>query len=361
MAKILIIDDDPAVRKLVSSALSASGHETLLADGGKPGMEMARSHLPDLVISDVEMPHMDGRAFLAWLRNDPATSSIPTILMTGHVDKTPHRVGMNLGADDYLAKPFPIADLLAAVSSRLQKQEVLQQATQRKLAELSASLSAAMPSELLTPLGDILSRVEILRLGAGAMETDELLDSLGGVELAANRLQQSLQAYLFHAEVELMAARPDQIDHVRHGQTRVSQDVVSAWALTVAERLNRGTDLILDLADCPAPIDTSYLARATEILLEHAFLHCPPATTLKVSTRLAHEAFSLSIRVQPRSGGAYSFRRAKPDGESDPTSASALLGVATIQRFAELLDGSLDLHAGDTPDTAMVLRLPISR
>src|SRR5262245_10206944 len=121
MKRILVIDDEEWLREMVQLALRQRGFDVLQAGDGRSGVETAQRELPDLIICDVNMDRMDGYQTLASLRETPATASIPFILMTGMADQAGMRQGMELGADDYLPKPFSLEALYAAVDSRLKK------------------------------------------------------------------------------------------------------------------------------------------------------------------------------------------------------------------------------------------------
>ncbi len=106
MKRILVIDDEPWLREMVRIALAQKGFEVIEAENGALGIEKARKQLPDLILCDVNMEKVDGYLTLSSLRNEPATAAIPFILMTGLADNAGMRHGMELGADDYLPKPF---------------------------------------------------------------------------------------------------------------------------------------------------------------------------------------------------------------------------------------------------------------
>ena len=121
MKKILVIDDEEWLREMVTMALQQKGFDVVEAGDGSSGIETARQHLPDLILCDVNMEKVDGYLTLSALRNEPVTASIPFILMTGLADNAGMRHGMELGADDYLPKPFTLDALYAAVDARLKK------------------------------------------------------------------------------------------------------------------------------------------------------------------------------------------------------------------------------------------------
>ena len=127
MLKILVIEDDPDVRSNILDLLEAEDYDAIGAENGLLGALWAQENLPDLIISDVMMPEIDGHEVLRALQHNPETASIPFIFLTALADKTDIRLGMELGADDYLTKPFTRDQLLGAISSRLNKHAMLQE------------------------------------------------------------------------------------------------------------------------------------------------------------------------------------------------------------------------------------------
>jgi DNA-binding response OmpR family regulator len=121
MSSILVIDDEDLFRTSTAVALRQRGFDTLEAGSGRVGAELARRHLPDLVLCDVNMEHMNGYQTLETLRREPATASIPFILMTGLGDTEAMRKGMEMGADDYLPKPFNPRELVARIHAVLRR------------------------------------------------------------------------------------------------------------------------------------------------------------------------------------------------------------------------------------------------
>ena|SRR5438552_886265 len=131
--------------------LEMEGFTVLWAEQGRRGLELARSHLPDLILCDVMMPELDGHGVLQALRADPATATIPFIFLTAKGEKVDQRAGMNLGADDYLVKPVAKEDLLVAISARLQRQQQHEERTQAQLGQVkfTPDFSSAVPLESL--------------------------------------------------------------------------------------------------------------------------------------------------------------------------------------------------------------------
>src|SRR5664280_2931181 len=162
MNKILVIDDEEWLREMMLLALSQKGFTVIEAPNGASGIDVARKELPDLILCDVNMEKVDGYLTLSSLRGEPTTAAIPFILMTGLADNAGMRHGMELGADDYLPKPFSIEALYAAVDARLKKTQALRQEAEQKLASLRDNISLMLPHELRTPLNGILAYGEML-------------------------------------------------------------------------------------------------------------------------------------------------------------------------------------------------------
>ncbi len=139
MNTVLVIDDDRDLRRAVRFALTAGHLDTLEAESATDGLAHATQFRPDLILCDHNLGQGNGLDVLGWLRQNPATATIPLILITGSDDASVMRRGMDLGADDYLHKPFTGEELLAAVQARLRKHATLKaEATSHALRDLEA-------------------------------------------------------------------------------------------------------------------------------------------------------------------------------------------------------------------------------
>jgi len=150
--KILIIEDDPSIRENIVEMLSEEGYQCVTAENGRLGVEAALRERPRAVLCDVSMPELDGHGVLRALRQDEATAAVPFLFLSARADKADIRAGMNLGADDYLTKPFTRRELLDALDARFARE----------------GRAAPRPSN--PDSGDQLEKYELRRLiGKGAM------------------------------------------------------------------------------------------------------------------------------------------------------------------------------------------------
>ncbi|PSN18638.1 DNA-binding response regulator [filamentous cyanobacterium CCP5] len=143
MKSVLVIEDEAQTRNIFLKCLEFEGFQAFGASNGTVGLHLAKAHRPDLVVCDIMMPDMDGYSVLSSLRRSLATAAIPLIFLTAKVTMADLRRGMDLGADDYLTKPCTVEQFLAAISTRLRRQEELQRSRRLANAPSSERVSAA--------------------------------------------------------------------------------------------------------------------------------------------------------------------------------------------------------------------------
>jgi len=139
--KVLIIEDNNDIRDNVVEVLELAGYEVFEANNGKTGVDLALKNLPDIILCDIMMPELDGYGVLYMLNKNPQTATIPFIFLTAKAERVDMRKGMEMGADDYLTKPFDDMDLLSAIESRLKKKEVQQNFYSKSLDRLNTLIA----------------------------------------------------------------------------------------------------------------------------------------------------------------------------------------------------------------------------
>jgi serine/threonine protein kinase len=139
--RILVVEDEADIRANVVRILRMEGFEVLEAENGRIGLDVSRAHRPDLVLSDLMMPELDGYGLLEALRADPLTVATPFIFLSARADRSDRRKGMNLGADDYLGKPFSRDELMDAVWARIKRIQAIGLSTPPVLSSQPAALA----------------------------------------------------------------------------------------------------------------------------------------------------------------------------------------------------------------------------
>ncbi len=131
MPKIMVVDDEPDAVELISFNLKAAGFEVISAGEGGSALKLARLHVPSLILLDVMLPEVDGLEVCKLLRRDPATAAIPIIMLTARAAEIDRVLGLELGADDYITKPFSPRELVLRVKKLLERRQTSQAKSER--------------------------------------------------------------------------------------------------------------------------------------------------------------------------------------------------------------------------------------
>lgn len=136
MYKVLVVEDTLSIREEISDILFMEGYVVFLAENGEIGFELALKELPDLIVSDILMPVLNGFEMFDKLRNNDKTMAIPLIFLSAKAEKEDIRNGMNLGAEDYLTKPIDTEDLLNSIENKIKKKLIREQKNQNKTKQI---------------------------------------------------------------------------------------------------------------------------------------------------------------------------------------------------------------------------------
>jgi CRP/FNR family transcriptional regulator, cyclic AMP receptor protein len=154
MKTILLIEDNDDIRNNTAEILGLSNYKVIVAENGKAGVEKAMEHSPDLIICDIMMPVLDGYGVLHAVHKNEAIKNTPFIFLTAKTERSDFRKGMELGADDYITKPFTGTELLNAVDSRLKKFDLLKQEIAPGMEGLKHLMQVASGRDILQSLAE---------------------------------------------------------------------------------------------------------------------------------------------------------------------------------------------------------------
>ena len=279
MNKILIIEDDHTLRRQLAELLRLEGYATREAANGRLGIDLAKTEAPDLIICDIMMPELDGFEVLKALRECPATACLPFIFLTARVEARDLRQGMNLGADDYLTKPFSTRELLNSVSQRLKRRRQQLEEGKRRAEEVSLAVASILPQELAEPLDriDTLANLMALKHAAALPQLADFQNSLLAATLRMRRMVQRLNLY---AQMPQLYANRFELE--LSGKVEDAGAIVRREALSIAGQWQRQADLSLSAAPGRLAMQESYLAVICQELVENACKFSPNATPISV-------------------------------------------------------------------------------
>jgi len=359
--KILVIDDEEWLREMIHLALKQKGFEVIEAPNGADGIERARKDLPDLILCDINMEKVDGYLTLASLRNEAPTAAIPFILMTGLADNAGMRHGMELGADDYLPKPFTTDALYAAVDARLKKAQTVRDEAERKLASLRDNISLMLPHELRTPLNGVLAYGEMLSTDSATLKPAEVAEMGHVIYQSGKRLERLIENFLIYAQLELVASDPKNVNALRIGQTEHPVALIEKHATAQAEQANRLKDLTLELTEVPVPMAEEYLAKIIDELVQNAFKFSEAGTPVQVKLV---EAFNIAVLSVSDRGCGFSTEQVTRIGaymqfDRRMQEQQGLgLGLTIAGRLVGLHGGTLSIESKKGEGAIITAKLP---
>lgn len=360
MYKILVIEDEFSVRSNIIKILQFEKFNVIGAENGQAGLLLAKEQQPDLIICDIMMPELDGYEVRNGLSQDLSTVMIPFIFLTAKADKADIRMGMTLGADDYLTKPFTRDELLEAVFVRLDKQSAMQRQMQDKMDAFRGHITTSLPTELLMPLHQIQHFLETL-IDKNLLGEPDGLRMAQDAHRSSLHLERQIQNFLLYALLEATVQDPEKAKALRGSCIAETQPIISGTALEIAARYNREADLRLDLSASTISILEANLAKIVEELIDNAFKFSSSGTAVLVKSKLDQNQFVLDVfdqgagLTQPQISelGAYVQFGRKLNGKG-----GAGLGLSIVKCLAELYDGQLVIESMPAAWTTMRVLLP---
>lgn len=357
-ALIHIIDDDGPLGAALSAGLEAHGYRTFFSPSANAGWAEARAQKPDLILCDINMPGKNGHRLLAEVRGDPELADCQFVFMTGNPLFAHPRAGMDLGADDFLLKPFALETLVDCVTARLRRKVINHRGEATFLSQLQSSLHQGLSHEFFTPLTGIIGFTEMLEQDLALMKPAEIRSALANIRHASLRLHRTLRNYLF--TVDQLAPDPATSLAVLPAPTVVA--LIQQGAAVAVQRHQREADLTLDLAGAPVTAGPQDFSLMIEELVDNACAFSPPGTAVGVTARRVGTNLRLTVTDNGRGmtlaqlkllGAFQQFDRGK--------FAQQGLGVGLfiVRQILRRLGGELSLESTPAHGSSCLVSLPI--
>lgn len=346
MKRVLVIEDDPLVRANIVDLLEAENYDVQAAENGKIGVDHALKHPPDIIVCDIMMPEMDGYQVMDALRTAPSTQNTPFIFLSAMADKTQVRQGMDMGADDYLTKPFKRQELLSAIVARLDRKARMDEEARRKLDSLRSNISLSLPQELHAPLASILGTQQLLLELYDSYNKSHVLSMIEKMHKDTRRLQRLVQNFLLYARLELLASDEAQIRALRSEALDQPGTVIGNVATNKAKEADRDKDLKLELADVPICVSDTAMAMIISELVDNALKFSLPGTPVQVKGEADDTHYLISVIDQGPGLASSHLSQISPFIQFErrwSQREGTGFGLTLAKRMAELYDGELIL------------------
>lgn len=361
MKKILVIEDELDIRESLEQVLSMDGYDIVSAENGKIGIEKAKQIVPDLIFCDINMPEMDGYEVISEIRNNKATQTIPFIFLTARADKQDLRKGMNLGADDYLNKPFTLEELRNSITARLAKSDIAKEKEKEKLDQLRNSISMSVPHELKTPLHGIIGFAEVFSQDIETLEKNEIVEMANYILENARRLDRTIEKYLLYAHLQFLGRNNEMLSTLRGTEAEFNREKILNIISSKAESYDRFDDLTIDIIPVHLKIHPEYLKILIEQIGNNCFDYSEKGSLINISSRFLESSYQLEFTDHGRGlseqqineiGGFTQFERDIYEQQGTG------MGLAISKKIVEIYNGNFMIKSEPKKGTIVIIELP---
>ncbi|WKZ70129.1 MAG: response regulator [Melioribacteraceae bacterium] len=353
MKRILIVEDEEIVRSNIAEILESENFEVIETDNGISAIKSLENSLPDLIISDIMMPGIDGYDLVKYIQSNPVTSGIPIILLTARSETRDIRMGMQYGADDYITKPFKANDLISAVKTRLQKQSNFKQ----KFDDLKSNISMYIPHELRTPLVSILGFADLIINNLDDLEKREIKEMAEKVKHSGLRLYDRIEKFLYFAELELNKTENKSIDKTQIDSMYVTNLLTSKF------RNNDVSLLSIKIDEAELKISQDYLSRILIELVDNAYKFMQSSSPIIISGEVIGNTYQILVidkgmgmtKDEEKQITAFKqFNREQNQQEGNG------LGLAIVKNIVKLADGNFEINSKKDEGTEVKINLGLA-
>ena len=357
--KILVIDDEDDYRAMIKVTLKMIGYDVIEASNGLDGLAAARMHHPDLVLCDIKMPEMDGYTLLGRLKEDPACAAIPFVFLTGNAAKSDRRQGMQLGADDYLTKPFTSDELITAIMTRLARKKSLQKYYELQFDDIKTSFVRSLPHEFRTPLHAILGYAQILQEESG-LPAEEVKEIGAFIDKSGRRLHHLLENMILFGELQFWMNDQKTIATMRRESMTSLREVIRSAAEQEASIQKRADAIDITVKDSVAQISSMHLTKIMEEVIGNALKFSEPGSKIHISSKEDDAEILIIIRDEGRGMSQEQISKVTAFQQFERRlheQQGAGLGLVIAKTLTELYGGSLTIESTEKRGTTVTIKL----
>ncbi|TAE28976.1 MAG: hybrid sensor histidine kinase/response regulator [Candidatus Kapaibacterium sp.] len=359
--KVVIIDDDSTTLETIEHILMVYNFAVFTANGGTEGIGVVQRTQPDIILCDVIMHDMSGFEVLAELRKHSATATIPILMLSAKHELTDIRTGMQLGADDFLTKPFSVDDLLSSINTRLEKHERITYQANQQLKQLRENIALVLPHEFRTPLNSIIGFGELLTSQYDRLERSEAMEMLTTMVSAGYRLSVLVENFIYLSRLEILAANPSAMKELSHEKVLNCSEIIMEMAWHSVMQNSHQHQLDNDVQPASLAISDAYLRKLILELIDNACKFSPPKSCIRLHGRLRNGFYTLAIHDQGRGMNASQIAQIGAYMQFDRNiheQQGQGLGLAIAKRITELHKGSFMIDSTLGKGTTVEVRLP---
>lgn len=351
---ILVVDDDQNILIDLKVLLEYQNYNVIIANNGQIGLQQALNHLPDLILSDISMPVMNGFEFLEKLKETKAANT-PFIFVTAKGQYDALRKGMEFGADDYIYKPYDVNELLKAISTRLSKSVNIEKEIDLRFKDQRDNIKKAIPHEIRTPLTVIINNTG--KLLSQDLDQDQK-DLVNEINIETNRLNKLLDKYITLTNIEMLGI--EDVEKLRTKDTYIPSSIVKSLCDSKFHNQDREFRLFIEDEINSIKIDQNHFQIVVSELIDNAIKFSEGKSVIKISTSNQQDKFNLSIenRGTPFPEEKLNLIDEYNQFNRDQHEQQGLgLGLAIVKKVIDLYNGSFSINTNENDSTTVSIIL----
>lgn len=344
---ILVIEDDESIRQSLLDLLELHGFRVVVASDGTEGLAAAKSELPGLIITDLQMPGLTGFDLLKDLRGDETMRTIPVIVISARTDRNATRLAMELGAADFISKPFSEGEVIPAINIQLEKRELLDEVD---------AFAHTVAHDLKSPLAILAGRLQLIEMTLGTADEQAMRHNLTEANVAASRLGRIIDELLLLAGVRRQRAVLEPLDM----KTIVAESLDGLETLIQRSRARVITPAVWPVAIGYPP----WVAHVWTNYLSNAVKYAGPEAQITLGSVTRSDNSAVRFWVQDRGPGLDPAARAVlfvPFTRLSTVHAKGQgLGLSIVRRIVEKLGGQVGVESTPGAGAQFWFELPAS-
>ncbi|MEI7812698.1 MAG: response regulator [Ignavibacteria bacterium] len=352
---ILVVEDDSDVLGIIEDILTNNSYRVISASNGKEAVTILQTETPDLILSDILMPCMNGFELLKFVQNSKHTEHIPFVFLTAKTSNSDMRTGMGLGADDYLIKPFRVVELLEMLAVRLKKREAINE----QFNKIKENIAFSVEHELRTPLTPIIGYSGMMNEDVQSLTTEEIKDMSAIILKSALRLHSRIEKFVLFSSLqyELTGLNPNIINNTAED----IEDLVNIIAKEERKIKDGVIELESVIEKSQLKINESCLGICIKELIENACKFSNSNSMIKITGENKSEFYELSFE---NTGMEFNFNQIiniTLFNKQDPSFIGSGLGLPIVKKIAEYFSGRLKIVTNKQKHTIVSIQIPIAK
>ncbi len=354
-AEILVVEDEAELRENICIILQLNGYEVKYAENGMDALKMLNSINPDLIISDIMMPQIDGYELYERIRNEERFRFTPFIFLTAKSDLQSLRQGLNIGVDDYITKPFSADDLLKSIETRLEKIRNFN----KKIEKILSGIRVSLPHELRTPLVGILGLSELIINDHKEYSKEEILDFVERIHVSSKRLLNRIEKFLHLTDLELLVNSNSEI---KNYELDINEEEIKLIAFDNFIVNPRMKDIFFHIEKSKLKIHPKFFSALISELLENACKFSSDGSKINLIGSAQRDLYKLSFEDQGKGMAEIDLKNLTEffmvDKENGKIYGNGI-GLVFVKRAVNLFNGKIELDSKLDEGTKVNIFLPI--